>query len=115
MDQTSTPEASCGQANINLYKKRFGIDFYNHFDPSAPPWGLEIHEHRIEIGTEIAALLDTASDHIWTPPGRLLASILDQFGLGLVSKPSFKMRAVFTMILSAILCTSAPLLGPGKS
>ena len=81
MDQQSTPEASCGQANINLYKKRFWNDFYNHFDPSAPPWGLEIHEHRIEIGTEIAALLDTALDPIWTPPGRLLASVLDQIGV----------------------------------
>ena len=81
MYQTSTPEASCGQANINLHKKRRWIKFYNHVDPSAPPWGLEIHEHRIEINTEIAALLDTALDPIWTPPGRLLASVLDQFGV----------------------------------
>ena len=35
------------------------------------------------IGTEIAALLKMAFEAIWTPPGRLLASILDQFGLGL--------------------------------
>ena len=35
------------------------------------------------IGTEIAALLKMAFEAIWTPPGRLLASILDQFGLHL--------------------------------
>ena len=34
-----------------------------------------------EIGTEIAALLDTALDPIWTPQWRLLASVLDQIGV----------------------------------
>ena len=36
---------------------------------------------RTAIGIEIAAVLKMAFEAIWTPPGRLLASILDQFGL----------------------------------
>ena len=81
MDQTSTPEASCGQANINLYKNVFELIFTTILTPLPPPWGLEIHENQIEIGTEIAALLDTASDPISTPPRSLLASILEQMGV----------------------------------
>ena len=65
----------------------------------------------VRIGTEIAALLKMAFEAIWTPPGRLLVSILDKFGLGFgapgVSKPSFKIDAVFTMISSAI-CAPLP-------
>ena len=40
----------------------------------------KIMQIRFENGTEIAALLKTAFEAIWTPPGRLLASILDHVG-----------------------------------
>ena len=36
---------------------------------------------RVEISTEIAAVLKTAFEAIWMAPGRLLASILDQNGV----------------------------------
>ena len=38
-------------------------------------------QKRFEISTEIAAVLKTAFEAIWTAPGRLLASILDQNGV----------------------------------
>ena len=36
---------------------------------------------RVEISNEIAAVLKTTFEAIWTAPGRLLASILDQNGV----------------------------------
>ena len=36
---------------------------------------------RVEISIEIAAVLKTVFEAIWTAPGRLLASILDQNGV----------------------------------
>ena len=40
-----------------------------------------VQKPRFEISTEIAAVLKTAFEAIWTAPGRLLASILDQNGV----------------------------------
>ena len=68
MDQQSTPEASCGQANINLYKNSFWIDFKCHLNPSAPPWG---SGNSLKSGFQ--SHLDSSGGH--------LATILDQNGV----------------------------------
>ena len=49
--------------------------------PSIPCSSLIFIPPRVEISTEIAAVLKTVFEAIWTAPGRLLASILDQNGV----------------------------------
>ena len=50
--------------------------------PLPPPLGTQkFMKPRLKFGPEIGPLLDTAFEAIWTPPRRLLASILDQIGL----------------------------------
>ena len=48
--------------------------------PKGSPRGGSNIQKRVEISTEIAAVLKTAFEAIWTAPGRLLASMLDQVG-----------------------------------
>ena len=94
---------------------RFGHDFKCHLAP--PPLGAwKIMKIRFENGTDIAALFKTAFEAIRMPPRRLLVLILDQIGLDFRARarPNFKMRVVFTMILSAMFTFPGPL-GLGKS
>ena len=65
-----------------LTKSSEGPKVNPQVDQKGPPGGVNnSKKKRVELSTEIAAVLKTAFEAIWTAPGRLLASILDQNGV----------------------------------